>query len=463
WQKILAIIRKFSHGFCGNGLKIEIADNLIYEGYNLFAETAARQQAHKRLQAEQKAALMRSAGHSIANSFDIPDLAEAVAHAFPSLGINDFYLSLYDQSVKSFLNSKPVFSLQNGKRGAPTQETSFPTKDLIPGGLKSSDDPFQIVVQPLHFKKEQLGMAVFKDAPLTGYMYDILAEHLSGALQGAILMETIKEQHKELKILREKEHLRLESIERELQIGRDIQKSFLPETMPVIPGWESRELFLPAREVSGDFYDAFTLKDGRTVFVIADVSGKDVGAALFMSLIRSLIRAFSEYEIEGAFNPLNAVEFTNRYIVHHHHTTKGRFMYATMFFAVVDPETSEITYINAGHNPPALLRPEGKIARWLSPTGPAVGVGINSALEYRQEKIKLEPGEMLLLYTDGVIEAKNDKGEFLEQKRFAGLIEQPYASLDEVMDRVLNAINEHCAGAEPYDDITMMGIFKMLS
>ncbi|MDR2591418.1 MAG: SpoIIE family protein phosphatase [Chitinispirillales bacterium] len=466
WQKILVTIRKFTQGL--DPARAEIADNLLHDSYNLFSEAATRQQAHKRLQAEQKAALMRSVGHSIANSFDIPTLSQAIVKMFPRLEINDFSLSLYDKSTKDFLNSKPIIALRHGKKDSMAQnDMFFPTKDLVLGGLKDSQEPYHVIVQPLHFKNEQLGMAVFKDGPLTGYIYDIVGEHLSGALQGALLMKKIQEQtlkleeaYKELEVLRQKEHLRLEAIQRELQIGRTIQESFLPESMPQPPGWESRALFMPAREVSGDFYDAFALEDGRFAFVIADVSGKDVGAALFMSLIRSLIRAFSEHSAEGTANPLNAVELTNRYIVHHHHTSKGRFMYATMFFALVDPKSGEVAYINAGHNPPALLQPDGKIAKWLPPTGPAVGVGIKDDLKYREEKLTLQPGEMLLLYTDGVIEAKNEKGEFLQQKRFAELIERPYSSLDDVVDRVKDALKEHCAGADPYDDVTMVGIYR---
>jgi sigma-B regulation protein RsbU (phosphoserine phosphatase) len=132
-----------------------------------------------------------------------------------------------------------------------------------------------------------------------------------------------------------------------------------------------------------------------------------------------------------------------------------------MFFCIVDPASGEITYINAGHNPPAVLRPQGKATRWLPPTGPAVGVGLKDDLEFREEKIQLMPGEMLLLYTDGVIEAKNDKGEFLTQKRYAELIEQPYTSLNEVIDRVKDTLKEHGAGTNPYDDVTMMGIYRL--
>ncbi|MDR3012512.1 MAG: SpoIIE family protein phosphatase [Chitinispirillales bacterium] len=461
WQKILAIIRKAANGL--SGAELETAINLTHNGYNLFGETAARQQAYKRLQAEQKADRLRSVGFSIANTFDIPDLTQAIAGVFPELGINDFYLSLYDQSTQTFENSKPIIGLCDGEANIPPPGALFQTKRLVPGEIEDFDEPFQVLVQPLHFKDVQLGMAIFKDSPLTGYIYDILGDHLSGALQGALLMEKIKEQHEELKILREKEQLRLEAIEKELQIGRSIQESFLPETMPKIPGWDSSAFFLPAREVSGDFYDAFKLEDGRIAFIVADVSGKDVGAALFMALIRSLLRAFSEQltdTTDGATNPLDAVELTNRYVVNHHHTLKGRFMYATMFFAVVDPETGEVTYINAGHNPQPLLQPSGKIARWLPPTAPAVGVGLSDDLKYNQVKFILEPGEIILLYTDGIIEAKNDKGEFLEQKRFAELIEQPYNSLGEVISRIRNALDEHSAGTDPYDDVTLMGIYR---
>jgi len=466
WQKILAVLRKFTQGL--DPALQESADNLLHESYNMFGETAARMQAHKRLQEEKKAALMRSAGHSIANTFDVNSLSQAVAQVLPTLGIDNFHLSLYDKSTKEFFNSRAILALQNRQKVIPPPGTYFPTQELIPGGFKNLDGPFQMIVQPLHFKEEQLGMAVFKDGPLEGYIYDIISEHLDGALQGALLMKKVQEQalileeaNEQLKKLREQERLHLEAIKRELEIGRMIQASFLPESMPQMAGWESCALFMPAREVSGDFYDAFTLKDGRSAFVIADVSGKDVGAALFMSLIRSLIRAFSEQSLEGAANPLKAAELTNRYIVRHHHTSKGRFMYATMFFCIVDPASGEITYINAGHNPPAVLRPQGKATRWLPPTGPAVGVGLKEELEFREEKIQLMPGEMLLLYTDGVIEAKNDKGEFLTQKRFAELIERPYSSLNEVIDRVKDTLKEHGAGTTPYDDVTMMGIYRM--
>ncbi|MDR0305984.1 MAG: SpoIIE family protein phosphatase [Chitinispirillales bacterium] len=463
WQKILVIIRNFTHGF--NGEKSEKADELLHEGYNLFSEAAVRVQAHKRLQEEQKAALMRSAGHSIANSFDIPNLSQAVSQVFPNIGIYDFYLSLYDKSTKEFLSSKPVFSLQRGKKSL-SPDKFFPTNELIPGGIKSGADPFQMVVQPLYFKNEQLGIAVFKNGPRQGYIYEILSEHLSGALQGALLMKkvqeqalTLEQQNLQLQKLRQQEKAYLEAVKRELEMGRNIQASFLPEKMPDTPGWESCALFTPAREVSGDFYDAFLLNDGRAAFVIADVSGKDVAAALFMSLIRSLMRAFSEQTHRGEqSDPLNAIKMTNRYIVNHHHTGNSRFMYATMFFAVADLENGEITYINAGHNPPALLRSEGKIVRWLEPTGPAVG--ITEEIEFRKEKMELDHGEMLVLYTDGVIEAKNDKSEFFTKKRFTDLLEKPYSSAQEMVDRVRDALKEHGAAAVPYDDVTMMSILR---
>jgi len=462
WRKILVIIRNFTLKF--NETKLLTANSLLHEGYNLFSDAAVRVQGHKRLLVEQKAALMRRAGHSIANTFDFPGLSQAIAQVFPNIGLNDFYLSLYDKSTKTFINSRPVFSLQRGKKST-CPDQFFPTNELVSGGIKQSAEPYQMVVQPLFFKNEQLGMAVFKNGPLEGYIYEILREHLSGALQGALLMKKVQEQaltlehqNQQLQKLREQEHAYIEAVKRELEIGRNIQASFLPETMPKTPGWESCALFTPAREVSGDFYDAFLLDDNRAAFLIADVSGKDVGAALFMSLIRSLMRAFSEQSQDKGDDPLDAIRLTNSYVVNHHHTGNSRFMYATMFFAVADLEKGELTYINAGHNPPALLRSEGKIIKWLEPTGPAIGIA--EGIEFRKCTLPLNHGEMLVLYTDGVLEAKNEKSEFFSKQRFMQYLEKPYTSAQEVVDRVRDALKEHGAGAVPYDDVTMMSILR---
>ncbi|MDE3089520.1 MAG: response regulator, partial [Chloroflexota bacterium] len=168
----------------------------------------------------------------------------------------------------------------------------------------------------------------------------------------------------EKKRLRDREHLYLKGLERELEIGREIQFSFLPDALPQPPGWEIAARFLPARQVSGDLYDVFALHgDAQIGLVIADVCDKGVGAALYMALFRSLLRVTSNLDYfadrhrpsapsNPAANLKNAVALTNNYIARTHEQAS---MFATLFFGILDPATGALIYINGGHQPPIIF------------------------------------------------------------------------------------------------------------
>ncbi len=160
----------------------------------------------------------------------------------------------------------------------------------------------------------------------------------------------------EKKRLRDRERLWAKSLERELEIGREIQQSFLPDELPQPAGWEIAATFQPARQVAGDFYDAFPLAGGSRIgLVVADVCDKGVGAALFMALFRSLLRAFAERAFDGdaasANGPrlLSTVVATNDYIARTHGRSN---MFATAFVAVLDPGNGSVAWVNAGHEAP---------------------------------------------------------------------------------------------------------------
>ena len=157
----------------------------------------------------------------------------------------------------------------------------------------------------------------------------------------------------EKKNLRDQEQLYLKGLERELEIGREIQMGFLPEELPQADGWEIAAYLKAAREVAGDFYDAFMLPDGTIGLVVADVCDKGVGAALFMTLFRSLIRAAATTDGFGESAGSTAevrlqhtIELTNNYIAETHGSTG---MFATVFFGILDPRSGLLTYINGGH------------------------------------------------------------------------------------------------------------------
>lgn len=274
-------------------------------------------------------------------------------------------------------------------------------------------------------------------------------------------------------------------IELELQVARRIQAGFLPAELPKPVGWEIAAQFQPAREVAGDFYDAFMLSNNRRVgFVIADVVDKGVPAALFMALVRSLIRAFAQqnYSLSwmeaieqdqsaktesngrrsarpipstGTIALKNAVQLTNNYILENHLDLN---MFATLFFGMFDPRTGHVAYINAGHNPPFIVGMDGALKAKLKATGPAVGMF--PVADYQIDYALLEPGDLLFAYTDGVTEARSANGEFFGEKRLLSMLAQSPLSATASIRALEEGVNAFMLDAVQFDDITMIAIHR---
>ena len=220
------------------------------------------------------------------------------------------------------------------------------------------------------------------------------------------------------------------ALDAEMDKGRRIQRQFLPSSLPRVPGWALAASFLPARKVSGDFYDAFMLASGRLCFVLGDVCDKGIGPALFMAVIRSLIRVLSRKFERASFaaqacsleeidtlTASNAVTGTNDYLAEEH---ADESMFASLFLGVLCPDDGRLAYVNAGHEPPLIISPSG-IRDRLHVTGPVVGALPDSRFEVRTAVI--HPGETLLVYSDGATDALSPGAHRLwtEQAGFDGL------------------------------------------
>lgn len=261
------------------------------------------------------------------------------------------------------------------------------------------------------------------------------------------------------------------TLERELEIGREIQSGFLPKTLPGMPGWEIAAWFRAAREVAGDFYDAFEIAGGNRIgLVVGDVCDKGVGAALFMTLFRSLLRASiksREYtgsgdEAAGAApgDPVemlgNSVRFTNNYIARTHGDTS---MFATLFFGLLDPESGHLYYINAGHEEPLIAGPKG-LKGSLRNTGPAVG--LFAGADFEVGEAQLEPGDTLFAYTDGVTDAANRRGEAFTARRLEEMLGNGGHAAPRLVEDVAAAIQAHAGDTPQFDDITMLAVTREL-
>ncbi|MCG8353669.1 MAG: SpoIIE family protein phosphatase [Chloroflexales bacterium] len=261
----------------------------------------------------------------------------------------------------------------------------------------------------------------------------------------------------EKKWLRDQEQAYLHVVKQEMELGRRIQADFFPAMLPQPPGWEIAAAFQPAREVAGDFYDAFELPNNKLGLLIADVCDKGVGAALYMTLVRSLMRAFADQSPTGIDNPLYAIELTNSYIARHHYRSRPR-MFATLFFGVVDITSGIMTYVNSGHLPPVLLGPAG-IKTMLDPTGPAIGLIDGSPFSIAQTQI--EPGDTLIAYTDGITEARNTCRDLFGEDRLLAILQQPAPAIIPLMERIKGDVYAHVGHTALADDITMLAIRRI--
>ena len=263
-----------------------------------------------------------------------------------------------------------------------------------------------------------------------------------------------------VKRLHDEQRAYTESLARELEIGRRIQLGFLPSVLPVPPGWDLAARFRPAREVAGDFYDAFWIDgeatgDRRLALIVADVCDKGVGAALFMALFRSLLRSSAldrPPALSDANHARHVVHTVNEYIA----TTHGDAnMFATVFLSLLDPASGQLTYVNGGHDPPAVLGAGGVRTR-LHPTGPALGLMPGMAFQARE--VYLGEGETLLAFTDGVTDAQSPEGHSFTENRMLDAVSTPAASASALLERVDAALALHVREAPAFDDLTLLAL-----
>lgn len=269
----------------------------------------------------------------------------------------------------------------------------------------------------------------------------------------------------EKKRLRDLEQQHLRALERELEIGREIQADFLPDRIPQPAGWRVQAHFEAAREVAGDFYDVFELGPGQLGLLLGDVTDKGVGSALYMALYRSLLRAgmmvdqLTGDRIEPVCESpedclLRAVSLVNHYICKMHSSA----MLATVFLGVLETDSGILRFVNAGHDPPIHLAGDA-VRTEIAPTGPILGA-IEGA-SFQVEHLQLRPGGSLVLYSDGVPDAQDAQGRMYGADRLRQLLDPDSGADSDPFEAILADLEAHTAGADQYDDISLLVVSRM--
>ncbi len=294
---------------------------------------------------------------------------------------------------------------------------------------------------PLSIKGEIYGFMISREVDVPREFQSKRVELLNGVAQQVALAI----QNDRFK----KEMVDRERIDREIQLARQIQETFLPTVVPQPKGWDVAVRWRTAQEVGGDFYDIFLTRNRNLGLSIADVADKGMPAALYMTVTRTLIRSTSQ----AIRSPAKVLERVNELLF----MDSQNGMFVTAIFAILDPEKGVLKYANAGHNLPLLLRAHTKEIEVLPKGGIALGV-IENAI-YEEHEIRLDAGDSLLLYTDGVTEAFSSSGELFSTTRLrSAMLSMAGQTANKMLDQIDRSIDEFRKGSLPSDDLTMVAL-----
>jgi len=243
------------------------------------------------------------------------------------------------------------------------------------------------------------------------------------------------------------ERLEKRRMEEELKVASEIQMRLQPFAPPRLEGWDMTGVSFPCREIGGDYYDFIQRKrDNRLVVAVGDVSGKGTGAALLMSSLHAAVRAQSQARstISEVMGEINQYIFEN--------SPPNKFL--TLFYAELDPETGTLAYSNGGHNPPMMVRQNGDVER-LDTGG--LPIGMMQGVAYEQAIVNFGPGDVLVIYSDGITESVNEREEEFEEERLIEVVKNNAGrSASGIRDRIDEALSRFVGTTAPVDDMTLM-------
>jgi serine phosphatase RsbU (regulator of sigma subunit)/DNA-binding LacI/PurR family transcriptional regulator len=434
------------------------ADMLLNRAENLRFDMLNQHEGYKRLKTKSNYLNLYELKELISNAADYEKILNTIAKEFPQIGLDTFFMLRYKSSATSkIVAPKVALAVKNGKRlNIDKNSGNKYEKTMLPNIIsKNIEKPFVIVVEPLYFRNETYGALYFILDEKVEYETNIF-EALGKQISDSIHTEQIMSHNKKEQ---EKEHSKFEVVKHELQLGSDIQRSFLPQQIYQPQGFNIEVVYEPAHEVSGDFYDICKLNDDTVAIIVADVSGKDVSSALFMVLTKTLLQILTENSLKSGQSPLDSIYATNDYISKYNQRRNGRFMFVTLFYGILNTKTCVLDYVNAGHNPGLLFSNKGVLREELKSSAPAIGLA--DTAKFPVGSCVIEKDELLFLYTDGVTDTRNNNNKFYSFKRLLDkLLGKKYETAKDVIKTVDEDLSHFRKSADRFDDITMISLYR---
>ncbi len=407
--------------------------------------------------------------NAIARPYRVSELANTVARLTPALaGVDRCTVFIWDreQAIYEVIASQcqpSTRSMQPVEMGLRVTVHEFPLLDqvcgerrplwvedvsgsaLVPSEIVRCYGTQAVLAVPLIVQDDVLGVLVVDEVDGPHVFSTRQVEMVRGvASQLAMAIESAR------LVLQEAERVRLGE---ELRVAHEIQASFLPATNPALPGYDIAHVWLSAREMAGDFFDFIPLPARRMGLVIADVSDKGVPAALFMALASILMRVIAA----DRRSPARVLRRVNELLLENSRSD----MFVTLWYGVLDPQRHDLIFANAGHTPPLLLRAADGQMQWLRKHGLILGVLPAIALE--DDRVALAPGDVLIIYTDGVLDAINLNEESFEMARLQAVVQAHQAqSAAEIAEAIKVAVREFVGAAPQFDDLTLIVVKRLL-
>jgi sigma-B regulation protein RsbU (phosphoserine phosphatase) len=387
-------------------------------------------------------------GLSLGGQLDLGTLADEVL--FRSISLTDArggMLVLFGENGQPMLSRDvggallPLdqvadWKLPEGEAVVNNAASTLPTSGLTPRGCEKC---LAVAISVLGRRLGVLAVAdkesrdgkVLDFTPTDARLLSLFANQAAGAIETARL---------------HREAIEREKIDRELELAAAIQREILPRFLPEVPGTELAAANLPTRQVGGDYFDLFPLSRGRLGFLVADVSGKGIPAALLVSTVHAAVHL----QIDDAKTVAELVERIDRHLQKFSATHK----FLTLFFGLLEPDSGLLRYVSAGHNPALVARADGSVER-VESTGVPIGMLPNAT--WREETITLAHGELIAVYTDGLTEAGNEKEEEFGMERLTRLVAASARKpVQELCDVILANVADFASGMPQYDDQTLL-------
>ena len=424
------------------------------------------------------AALLQVA-QTVANLSDLDDTLSAIVRITPILvGVERCILFLWDERTRHFRVSH-TYGLSREAEAAMQEQRYAPTdfglldtirnqnhlftyeagtrSDNLPDGRELLPPDFAALMGylpegsgpllglPLSVQGDVLGVMILQEIDAPHQAHHRRIEIITGIAQQAALAL----QNEQL----QQERLGRGRLERELQLAREIQQTFIPDLLPEPPGWELAAIWRAARQMAGDFYDLIELPGGQLGVLIADVADKGMPAALFMVLTRTWLRAVAQ----ETPSPAAVLAQVNDHLV----PDAKRGMFVTAFYAVLTPESGELVYANAGHNPPVIQRGSSREIELLETGGIALGVVAGARSD--DHTCHLEPGDRAVFYTDGVTEAMSPEGNLYGMEQLERIVQRTAAGdAQHLLQAIDRSVAAHASTAPASDDLTLIVLQRLL-